>query len=121
MVEEAAELRVFLYLEVDAAVVLVGHALFDQPFDDLLDFRNVVSRARGDVRVEVAEAGHLLAKARVLLVAEFFPVAAGLVGAQQHIVVDIRDVLDVGDAAAEKAEVADEDVEDSVGEGVAQV
>src|SRR5439155_25427597 len=54
-------------------------------------------------------------------VAELFPVHLSRSGAEKNVVVDISHVTDVGHVSSEKTQIADENVESRVGEGMAEV
>ena len=70
---------------------------------------------------DVVQVLHVSGELGVFAVAELFPVHLPRSRAQEDVVVDVGDVPDVGDVAAEEAEVADEGVERGVGERVAEV
>ena len=57
----------------------------------------------------------------VFAVAELFPVHLSRSGAEKNVVVDISHVTDVGHVSSEKTQIADENVESRVGEGMAEV
>src|SRR5579884_1019429 len=118
---ELPELGVLADLVVDRAVLLVGVAAGDEAAGDLDDVVDLLGRQRVVVGRHPVELGHVVAEALGLLAAELVPGHADLLGLADDVVVDVGHVLDVGDVDALVAEVADEDVEGDVGEGVAGV
>jgi hypothetical protein len=117
--------------EIDVAVDGVGVALFDQAFDELDLFGDVLRRARIEIGVADAEpfevfevpARHLLGdleRVDLLDLREALDLVLAVFGVVDQ-VADVRDVLNVFDAEAEMPEVADDHVEGDVRLRVPQV
>ena len=108
--------------EIDIARVdHIGMALVDQDLDHLLHGVDLAGGARADVRVEHAQAVHLLDEGLRELVGHLGGGAALLVGAVDDLVVHIGQVLGEGDLVALIGEVAADHVEGQEGAAVADM
>ena len=96
-------------------------AAVDQPLHQRDDILEVRADARLDVRVEVAEPVHVLRVGIRKTRREIGRLGARLRGALEDLVVDVRDVSDVGDLHSIGTQVSNQDVVDDVAAGVTQM
>ncbi len=118
---ELAELGVLADVVVDGPVLLVRVAARQKAARDLDDAVDLLRRERVVVGRHPVELLHVLPEALGLQPPELVPGHPDLLGLADDVVVDVGDVLHVRDVHALVAEVADQDVEGDVGEGVAGV
>ena len=121
LLRELAVLWEARHAEVDVAVRFVCVALFDKLLDDVDDGVDFVRRARVDGRAADAERVGVGVVFGDVFLRELGDGDAHLVRAVYHLVVDVGEVLHVGDFVAHALKVAAEDVEEHEGPRVADV
>ncbi len=120
-VAHLAESIVSCDAEVDVPLSRVGQAALEQRVDQPDHLGDVLGRAGVSVRWQPVEGRHLGQEGRHPSVSELQVVLARLARLAQHVVVDIGQVLDIGDVMAQVLQVPMEHVEAEVGERVPQV
>ena len=117
-VAQLAELRIAAHRKVDVAAALVGVALVNERLDDLEHLGNVIRSANVMIGFQPVQVAHVLEVASRFTVAQLLPGEADLFRFAQDVVVDVGDVLNVGDIPSLVAHDPDQDIEGEKGEGV---
>ena len=101
----------------------IGEALGHQPLDQVHHLGDMRGGAGLHIRIEAAERLHIGLEDRIGLLGQLADGDAALGGARVDLVIDVRDVADIGDGlrAIGLAQQAVEHVEDDDGAGVADM